>query len=243
MQPSDPAAGAAPARATLPPDAFVHVQDWVFDLDNTLYPVTPALLAHIDSHMGRFVAGFLNVDFEEASRIQKTYFRKYGLTLRGLMLHHGLDPVRYFDEMTPIDLAEVAPNPALAAALRRLPGRKIVYTNASYRHAELVLDRLGMADVFAAVFDIAAAEWVPKPAIESYRALCARHGIEPARAAMIDDIARNLEPAATLGMTTVWMKTDAEWAREAAPGSHVHHVTGDLLGWVEQVVAVRGGHS
>jgi len=220
-------------------DPFGHVESWVFDLDNTLYPVTPKLLAHIDAHMGSFVARFLNVDADEARHIQKSYFRKYGLTLRGLMIHHGLDPVRYFDEMTPMDLDEVAPNPTLTAALRRLDGRKLVYTNASARHAEMVLERLGMDGVFEAVFDIAAADWIPKPAIDGYRALCGKHAVDPARAAMIDDIARNLEPAASLGMTTVWMKTDAEWAQGVAPEAHIHHVTGDLLGWLERVIADR----
>lgn len=226
-----------PARSAEAP--FRHVESWVFDLDNTLYPVTPKLLAHIDAHMGSFVARFLNVDAEEARHIQKSYFRKYGLTLRGLMIHHGLDPVRYFDEMTPMDLSEVAPNPALADALRRLDGRKLVYTNASAHHAEMVLERLGMAGIFEAVFDIAAADWVPKPAIDGYRTLCDRYAVEPTRAAMIDDIARNLEPAAALGMTTVWMRTNAEWAQGIAPEAHIHHVTDDLLHWVEQVVAGR----
>lgn len=235
----------APARPVSPPvpateAGFGRIESWIFDLDNTLYPVTPKLLAHIDAHMGSFVARFLNVDAEEARRIQKSYFRKYGLTLRGLMIHHGLDPVRYFDEMTPMDLGEVTPDPALASALRRLDGRKLIYTNASARHAEMVLERLGMADIFEAVFDIAAADWIPKPAVEGYRALCERHAVEPTRAAMIDDIARNLESAAALGMTTVWMKTDAEWAQGVAPEAHIHHVTGDLLGWVEQVIADRG---
>ena len=233
-----------PARPAARPiaaaeDPFGHVESWLFDLDNTLYPVTPKLLAHIDAHMGSFVARFLNVDADEARHIQKSYFRKYGLTLRGLMIHHGLDPVRYFDEMTPMDLDEVAPNPTLAAALHRLDGRKLVYTNASARHAEMVLERLGMDGVFEAVFDIAAADWIPKPAIDGYRTLCGKHAVDPARAAMIDDIARNLEPAASLGMTTVWMKTDAEWAQGVAPEAHIHHVTGDLLGWLEQVIADR----
>lgn len=218
---------------------FGHVDSWIFDLDNTLYPVTPKLLAHIDAHMGSFVGRFLNVDAEEARHIQKSYFRKYGLTLRGLMIHHGLDPVRYFDEMTPMDLDEVAPNPALAAALRRLGGRKLIYTNASARHAEMVLERLGMDDIFEAVFDIAAADWIPKPAIDGYRVLCEHHAVEPERTAMIDDIARNLEPAAALGMTTVWMRTDAEWAQGVTPEAHIHHVTADLLHWVERVNADR----
>ena len=123
---------------------LAQIETWVFDLDNTLYPVTEKLLAQIDLHMGSFVSNFLNVDAIEARRIQKTYFRKYGLTLRGLMLHHGLDPVRYYNEMTAMDLSQVDPNPALAKSLRRLPGRKLIYTNASAHHAEMVLDRLGM---------------------------------------------------------------------------------------------------
>ena len=211
---------------------FAHVRTWVFDLDNTLYPVTEELLAQIDQHMGSFVANFLNVDATEARRVQKTYFRKYGLTLRGLMLHHGLDPVRYFDEMTPLDLTQVDPHPALADALRGLRGRKVIYTNASAHHAEMVLDRLGMVDVFDGIYDIAAAEYVPKPAIESYRILCKQHKIDPSHAAMIDDIARNLEPAATLGMTTVWMRTGAEWAQDVEPEAYIDHIIGDLLHWV-----------
>jgi len=214
---------------------FAHIRTWVFDLDNTLYPVTENLLAQIDKHMGNFVANFLNVDAIEARHIQKTYFRKYGLTLRGLMLHHGLDPVRYYDEMTPMDLTQVDPHPALADALRRLPGQKVIYTNASAHHAEMVLDRLGMTDVFDGIYDIAAADYVPKPAIESYRILCEQHKINPSQAVMIDDIARNLEPAATLGMTTVWMRTGVEWAQDVEPEPYIDHIIGDILHWVRGV--------
>lgn len=225
-------------------NGFETIDAWVFDLDNTLYPVTERLLAHIDEHMGRFVANFLNVDATEARRIQKAYFQKYGLTLRGLMIHHGLDPVRYYDEMTPMDLTEVEPNPALGEAIGMLPGRKVIYTNASAGHAEMVLEHLGIAHAFEGIFDIAAAQYLPKPAAESYRALCARFGIEPSRAAMIDDIARNLEPAAALGMKTVWMRTGTEWARGVVPASHIDHVITDILGWVRGVAAIRngGGH-
>lgn len=214
---------------------FNHVETWVFDLDNTLYPVTEKLLAQIDRHMGDFVANFLNVDATEARHIQKTYFRRYGLTLRGLMLHHGLDPVRYFDEMTPMDLTQVDPNPTLARALHDLPGRKVIYTNASSHHAEMVLDRLCIADAFEGIYDIAAADYVPKPAIESYRLLCDQHDIDPTHAAMIDDIARNLEPAAALGMTTVWMRTGAEWAHDVEPEPYIDHIIGDILDWVDGI--------
>ncbi|MEE8333027.1 MAG: pyrimidine 5'-nucleotidase [Alphaproteobacteria bacterium] len=216
-----------------------EVRTWIFDLDNTLYPVTERLVAHIDQHMGAFVANFLNVDATEARRIQKSYFARYGLTLRGLMIHHGLDPVRYFDEMTPMDLNEVHPNPTLSAAIRALEGRKIIYTNASSRHAEMVLARIGLAGAFEAIFDIADAGYVPKPAIDGYRLLCEQHAVDPARAAMIDDIARNLESASALGMTTVWMKTSAEWAVNDQAGPHIDHVVRDLLGWIEGVTAAQ----
>jgi putative hydrolase of the HAD superfamily len=217
------------------PRGFDQIDCWVFDLDNTLYPVTKRLLEHIDRYMGGFVAKFLGVDADEAHRIQKQYFREYGLTLRGLMIHHDLDPAQYYDEMTPIDLDELDPNPALAQSIANLPGRKVIYTNASAQHAELVLERLGMAGLFEAIYDIEAANWVPKPAIESYRLLCERHDIDPMRAVMIDDIARNLEPAAELGMRTVWMKTGAEWARNTKAEAHIHHLTGDLKSWVDDI--------
>ena len=226
-----------PAKAENPD--LDHVDCWVFDLDNTLYPVTKTLLRHIDQHMGGFVARYLGVDAEEAHRVQKQYFREYGLTLRGLMIHHGLDPAQYFEEMTPIDLDEVDPNPDLGQSIAALPGRNIIYTNASIHHAELVLDRLGMNDLFEAIYDIEAANWVPKPAIESYRLLCERYDIEPSRAAMVDDIARNLEPAAALGMTTVWMKTGAEWAQDIAAEPHIHHVTDALKPWVDGIARTR----
>jgi putative hydrolase of the HAD superfamily len=217
------------------PRNFNEIDCWVFDLDNTLYPVTKRLLEHIDRHMGGFVAKFLGVDAAEAHRIQKQYFREYGLTLRGLMIHHDLDPAQYYDEMTPMDLDEVDPNPALAQSIANLPGRKVIYTNASARHAALVLERLGMAGLFEAIYDIEAASWIPKPAIESYRVLCERHEIDPTRAVMIDDIARNLAPAAELGMMTVWMKTGVEWARDTAPEAHIHHMTADLKSWVDDI--------
>ena len=218
-------------------NGFQGTETWIFDLDNTLYPVTDRLLVHIDTHLGDFIADFLEIDRAEARRVQKEYFRRYGLTLRGLILHHGLDPARYFEQMQPMDLSEVAPNPALADTIRRLDGRKIIYTNASAGHAEMVLDRLGMADLFEAIHDIAAAGYIPKPAVEAYRKLCQTHRIDSGTAVMIDDIAANLVPAAEIGMTTVWMKTGAEWARGIDGGDHIDHVTGDLLAWLEGIVA------
>ncbi len=214
-----------------------QIETWIFDLDNTLYPVTKRLLAHIDEHMGGFVAKYLGISREQAHQVQKSYFRKYGLTLRGLMIHDGLDPAQYFEEMTPMDLNEVDPNPSLGADIARLSGRKIIYTNASARHAELVLERMGFDDdIFEAIFDIQAAAYVPKPAIEAYRQLCDTYSVDPNRAVMIDDISRNLEPASELGMMTVWKKTGAEWAQDVAVENHIDLVVDDLQGWIQDIL-------
>ena len=219
------------------PRNFRKVNAWVFDLDNTLYQVTQKLLKNIDEHMGAVVANYLNTSREEAYKIQKTYFQKYGLTLRGLMIHHGLDPEQYFKEMKPMDLNEIPPNPALGKAISHLAGRKFIYTNASKKHSKLVLERLGMGNVFEGIFDIKAANYIPKPAIESYELLCKKHNFDSQSAVMIDDIARNLEPAANLGMTTVWKKTDAEWAKNTLEEHYIDHTIGDLFDWVKTISA------
>ena len=220
-----------------------RVETWVFDLDNTLYPVGPDMHAQIDELLGSFVAGFLSVDRAEARRIQKDYFGRYGLTLRGLMLHHGLEPQVYAAHMMQTDLSGIAPDPVLADRIARLPGRKIVHSNAFAAHVETVLGMLGLTDHFEAVHDIEAAGYVPKPVDDAYRELCRRHRIDAGRAVMIDDIARNLEPAARMGMTTVWKKTDAAWAREAGIEEHIHHVTEDVAGWLGELLGAPGDES
>ena len=221
------------------PGDFSHVESWIFDLDNTLYRVSPRLHAAIDQELRGFVAEFLGVDQAEAHEVQKRYFREYGLTLRGLMVNHGLDPSVFFSKMRAVDLAEIEPDQRLVAAIATLPGRKFVYTNAPVHHAQAVLGRIGLDSHFAAVHDIIAAEFVPKPDVSAYRALCQRHEIEPVRAAMIDDVVANLAPAAEIGMTTVWMKTDAAWARGVEPGPYVQHVVEDLAAWLADIAASR----
>tara|TARA_Y100000588_G_C14232372_1_gene915840 strand:- start:530 stop:1219 length:690 start_codon:yes stop_codon:yes gene_type:complete len=213
-----------------------QVQTWIFDLDNTLYPVTKQLLEHIDQHLGNFVAKYLGISREEAHKVQKTYFKKYGLTLRGLMLNDGLDPEKYFEEMTPMDLNEVHPNPALGAKISDLEGRKFIYTNASAQHAKLVLDRMEFdPNTFDAIFDIEAANYIPKPAIESYQLLCEKYTIDPTSAAMIDDIAQNLVPAAKMGMLTIWKNSGAEWAKNIEIENHINYVVENLEDWLQSI--------
>ena len=209
------------------------INTWIFDLDNTLYRTSPEMLAQTDHLMGSFISNFLNVDREEAHRIQKGYFRTHGLTLRGLMLEHGLNPQDYIDHLSQLDLSDIAPDPALADTLNRLDGRKIIYTNAFTKHTREVMKRIGITAHFDAVYDICDADYVPKPAIESYRRLCNLHDIDPTRAAMFEDISRNLEPAAELGMMTVWVKTDTSWAKTVTETDHIDHITDDLTAWLQ----------
>lgn len=210
---------------------------WVFDLDNTLYPASCNLFNQIDLRIKQFVSSFLDVGFEEAYQLQKRYFRERGSTLRGLMDFHGVEPGIYLDYVHDIDLSPIAASPDLDRALARLAGRKIVFTMGTVAHATRVMNRLGVAHHFDEVFDIRAAGYRPKPDPAVYTHLVESRGIEPERSVMVEDIARNLKPAAALGMTTVWVKNDRGFSAEGADGEHVHHVADDLVAWLEEVVA------
>src|SRR5215470_11101633 len=139
-----------------------HVTDWVFDLDNTLYPARCNLFAQVDRRIGLFIEGLLGLEQGPARELQKRYFREHGTTLRGLMTHHGIDPRAFLDFVHEIDLAPVPPSPALDAALAALPGRKFIFTNGSVAHADRVMGRLGVAHHFEGIFDIVAADYLPK---------------------------------------------------------------------------------
>jgi putative hydrolase of the HAD superfamily len=228
------------AETAADPLALSHVEVWLFDLDNTLYPPSCNLFDQVDRRIGAFIANHFGLEADAARIMQKRYFRDYGTTLRGLMTEHGVEPMAFLDFVHEIDLAVVAPDAALEAALARLPGRKLVYTNASVRHAERVMERLGVRHHFEAVFDIEAAAFRPKPEPEGYRAIAARYGFLPAKAALIDDIPRNLAPAAALGMTTVWLASDSEYGRTGEPGDHIHHRIEHLTGFLERVISARG---
>jgi putative hydrolase of the HAD superfamily len=228
-------APAAPARRVAD---FAAIDTWVFDLDNTLYPASCNLFDQIHRRMGEFIAELLGVDLEEAKRLQKIYFREHGTTLRGLMTVHGIDPAAFLDHVHRIDLSPVPRDAALAAALAALPGRKLVFTNGTVRHAENILSHLGIAGHFAGIFDIAACGYVPKPDPAGYAELVRRHAIDPRRAVMIEDMAKNLAPAAALGMTTVWLRGTIDWAREGAEADYVHHVAEALTPFLAELVAV-----
>ena len=216
--------------------ALREAEAWVFDLDNTLYPASCNLFAAIDERMRGYVAAFLGLDLDAAFAVQKQYFREYGTSLRGLMHRHGMEPEPFLEHVHDIDLTVLDPAPILDQALAALPGRKFVFTNASSRHAERVIARLGIDHHFEGVFDIAAARYAPKPEPAPYGTLVRQFGVNAGAAVMVEDMARNLAPAAALGMTTVWVRTGSDVGREGSDEGHVHHVCDDLTVWLQQVV-------
>ena len=220
--------------------SFNFIETWIFDLDNTLYPARCNLFAAIDRRMTEYISTLLAVDLIEAKRLQKQYFLQHGTTLRGLMSEHGIDPRSFLDYVHDIDLTPVPPSRALDAALHKLPGRKVIFTNGSVAHAERVIGRLGIAHHFEHVFDIVASDYRPKPDPAPYRQLCTAQKIDPRAAVMVEDMARNLVPAHDLGMTTVWVPSGSESSREGADRGHVHHVVEDLESWLADLVAGPG---
>jgi putative hydrolase of the HAD superfamily len=213
------------------------IDTWIFDLDNTLYPASCRLFDQIHRLMTDFIADRLDLSPEAAFVLQKTYFREHGTTLRGLMTVDRIDPDDFLAYVHEIDLSCVPPDPVLVAALEALPGRKIVHTNGSVRHAERLLDHLGIAGSFSGIVDIAAAGYEPKPALAGYHELLRRHRVTPAAAMMFEDMAKNLVPAAALGMTTAWIRGQADWAAEGSAGDHIHHVVDNLGSFLSAAVS------
>ena len=192
------------AQTSLPSKAdFAHVNEWVFDLDNTLYPHHVDLFAQIDRNMTAYVSGLLGLEHAEARALQKKYYHDHGTTLAGLMHHHGVDPHHFLDAAHAIDYSPVLADPDLADAIRALPGRKFIFTNGTVKHAEAAARALGILDHFEDIFDIVAAEFVPKPANATYDKFASLHRIDTQHAAMFEDLPRNLMVPRLLGMKTV----------------------------------------
>ena len=228
-----------PQSSRRTPRSFGEVETWVFDLDNTLYP-HHLLWQQVDDRIRAYVSEFLKVSKEEAFRVQKDYYKRYGTTMRGLMTEHGLNPDDYLEYVHQIDHSPLEPNPALGAALRNLPGRKLILTNGTRKHADAVMQRLEIHEHFEDVFDIVAAELEPKPSTITYERFLKRHAVDPGKAAMFEDLARNLEAPHGLGMTTVLVVPGGQreifredWELEGREEPHVDHVTDDLVRFIE----------
>jgi putative hydrolase of the HAD superfamily len=207
---------------------LTHVDTWLFDLDNTLYPSNAGLGVEISDRITAYMAKLTGLTWDKARALQKRYLADHGLTLRGLMLHHGVDPDEFHALFQDMSLEVLARDAVLTSALERLPGRRLVFTNADAGHATRVLERLGLTRLFEDVFHIASADFIPKPSPKAFERLLAAHAVEPASAAFFEDIERNLEPAAALGMTTILVGEAA--SSPAAP--FVHYRAPDLAAFL-----------
>lgn len=201
---------------------FHHVTAWVFDLDNTLYPPSARLFDQIEVRMTDWVMEALRVDRPEADRLRRHYWMTYGTTLAGLMAEHGVDPAPYLTHVHDISFDALVADAMLARRIAALPGRRIVYTNGCAPYAERVIAARGLSGLFDAVYGVEHAGFRPKPERAAFETVFAADGLDPTRAAMFEDDARNLAAPHQMGMRTVHIAPDPE------PADHIHHHAEDL---------------
>ncbi|MFN3687518.1 pyrimidine 5'-nucleotidase [Salinarimonas sp.] len=236
---------AAPAHFVAP-DArgFGHVRTWIFDLDNTLYSHESGVWPQIDDRITLYVSNLMGIDLLSARALQKYYYHRYGTTLRALMSEHGIDPYDFMDFVHDIDHAGIELNEALGTAIARLPGRRLILTNGSRRHAEAIAGKIGILDHFEDVFDLADANFTPKPDRGAYEAFLRRHTVVPQEAAMFEDIAKNLVVPHDIGMTTTLVIPKSldpgreRFEQEAVAEPHVDYITNDLASFLATMVGV-----
>ena len=215
---------------------FAHIREWIFDLDNCLYPASTGLFALIDERMSAYIERLLGCDPIEAKTVQKKHFHEHGTTLAGLMKEHGVDPRDFLDDVHDIPLERVACDERLGRLLPRLPGRRFVFTNGDAPYARRVLEAIGVHGHFDDLHDIHASEYRPKPDPYGYALLCERFGIDPGNALLADDMAQNLAPAKELGMTTIWVDNGSERGSHAYDESIVDYRITDVGEWLESIL-------
>ena len=215
----------------MPRADFSSVTDWVFDLDETLYPPETRLFEQVSARMTAFIVEALGIPEPEAQRLRRRYWAEYGTTLAGLMAVHGITPEPYLEEVHDIDFSVLTPDPGLAARIAALPGRRIVYTNGSAPYAERVIAARGLSGLFDAIYGVEHAGFRPKPEPAAFETVFAADGLAPARAAMFEDDPRNLRAPHALGMRTVHV------APRPAPAAHIDHHTDDLGAFLLRLIA------
>jgi putative hydrolase of the HAD superfamily len=226
------------------PDArrFAHVETWIFDLDNTLYSHEAQIWPQVDERITAYIADMFGIDGLSARALQKYFYHQHGTTLKALIDVYGVDPYAFLDFAHDIDHSRIELNPSLGDAIEKLPGRRLILTNGSRKHAEDVARKIGILDHFEDVFDIVAADFIPKPDRRAYERFFEKHGVDPAGAAMFEDIAKNLVVPHDTGMSTVLVipKTldpfREEFEQEAVKAPHIDYITNDLADFLETMV-------
>lgn len=218
--------------------ALGHINAWIFDLDNTLYPASADLFGLIDVRMNLYIQRLMGLDHDAARVVQKTLFREHGTTLSGLMKTHDIDPSDFLDFVHDIEMDALDEDRRLVEAVARLPGRKLIFTNGDADYAARVLERLGLSKSFEAIHDIHACAYQPKPHFASYESMVANFGIDPTTSLFVEDMARNLKPAKAIGMTTVWVNNGSEFGDHEADRTFIDYEIHDVGHWLH---AITGG--
>ncbi|PJI91385.1 putative hydrolase of the HAD superfamily [Yoonia maricola] len=208
---------------------FAHVDTWVFDLDNTLYPPSADLFGQMDGRFSAYVVRLTGLDHAGALKLCADYWDAYGSTLTGLMEHHDVDPHHFLADVHDIDISHLEEDEMLSNAIKALPGRKIVYTNGSHNHAKRVLAARGLTSQFDAVYGVEQADFKPKPTQDAFSTVFTKDGMTPTKAAMFEDEKRNLVVPHALGMRTVHVHEAPDDAE------HIHHHTDHLADFLSQL--------
>ena len=218
---------------------LTKIKYWLFDLDNTLYSGQTKVFDQVDKKMSSFISKKLNINLEEAKKIQKDYFHKYSTTLTGMIKHHKIDANEFLEFVHDVNLDFLKQDKGLKSEISKIKGKKIIFTNGSKAHAMNVTKKIGIDKLFDGVFDIVESNFIPKPSIESYKMLIEKYKIEPQYCILVEDIARNLKPAYELGMKTVWIKNDEPWAAEFSNESFINYRTENLTNFLKEFNELR----
>ena len=222
--------------ATLSSLLEAGIEDWVFDLDNTIYPAKSNLFARVAEKMTMFLMQEFSLEEADAAALKTRLFREYGTTMHGLMKEFGMDSKPFLDFVHDIDLSDVSPDKELDDLLGKLPGNKHIFTNGTVAHAENILGAFGLRSHFDVIFDIVAANHEPKPAMRPYEMFLSHSGINPVKAVMIEDMAVNLKAPAALGMGTIWIEHDHDWARAGSEQDYVHYQSADIKSCLRDIL-------
>ena len=215
--------------------AFQSIKFWIFDLDNTLYSGKTKVFEQVDKKMSEYISKKLKIDLEEAKKIQKNYFHKYNTTLNGMIKNHKIDANEFLDFVHDINIDFLKKNTFLEEELKKLDGKKIIFTNGSKKHAIHVTKKIGIDKYFDDIFDIIDSKLIPKPSIEPYKKLVEKHKIDPKLCVLVEDIARNLKPAYEMGMKTIWIENDEPWACKFSDSDFVNYKTNNLSEFLKKI--------
>ena len=211
------------------------IKYWIFDLDNTLYSGKTRVFEQVDKKMSKYISEKLNITVEEARKIQKNYFHEYNTTLNGMIKNHKIDANEFLEFVHDIDIDFLKKDEKLAEEMKKLEGKKIIFTNGSKKHAINVTRRIGIEQYFDGIFDIVDSDFIPKPSIEPYKKLVEKHKIDPKLSVLVEDIARNLKPAYEMGMKTIWIENDEPWAKKFSDANFISFKTNNLSEFLKKI--------